>query len=361
MRHAVWFVVCLGWLGGSLSAREPETSLVVSRIAFGSCCKQDQPMPIWTAIQATRPDLFLMIGDNIYGDSDDVEVLKRKWATLDAVPEFQQVRRSCRFLATWDDHDYGRNDAGVEYPVKAASQQAFLDFLGEPADAPRRRQAGVHAGYLFGPAGQRVQVLLLDTRYHRSPLKKHGVKRQAGVPYYGPYAPNTDADVTVLGAEQWAWLEAQLRVPADVRIVASSIQILPDGHHWEKWGNYPAERDRLFRLIRETRANGVILISGDRHHAEISRNDTVVGYPLFDVTSSSLNAPGSATTEPNPDRQGDVYPAVNFGLITLDWSAQPPTVALEVRGETGTVLRTAQVPLTVLTPADSPQPRENSR
>ncbi len=96
-------------------------------------------------------------------------------------------------------------------------------------------------------------------------------------------------------------------------------------------------------------------------HAALSRNDTVVGDPLEDVTSSSLNAPGSASTEPNPDRQGEVDPAVNFGLITLDWSAQPPTVTLAVRGETGTIERIVQVPLTALTSADSPQPWENLR
>jgi hypothetical protein len=43
-----------------------------------------------------------------------------------------------------------------------------------------------------------------------------------------------------------------LRQPADVRVIVSSIQVLPDDHRFEKWGNFPAERRRLLALIRAT-------------------------------------------------------------------------------------------------------------
>jgi len=42
----------------------------IERIAFGSCAKHWQPQPIWEAIIAKKPDLFLFLGDNIYGDTD---------------------------------------------------------------------------------------------------------------------------------------------------------------------------------------------------------------------------------------------------------------------------------------------------
>lgn len=348
-----WRMVWASWWGcllvGTLGAEELP---VVSRIGFGSCYNQNRPPWIWDDIVAARPDVFLMIGDNIYGDSEDVSVLKHKWNQLGSVPKFQELRRMCPVLATWDDHDYGANDAGFEYPSKQASQQVFLDFFEEPAESPRRRQEGVYWSYLFGPEGRRVQIILLDTRYHRSPLKKNGKKKGVDVPYFGPYAPNTDPGVTVLGEAQWAWLAEQLRQPADLRILASSIQVLADGHQWEKWGNFPAERDRLFRLLRETRAQGVVIISGDRHHAEISRNDQLLGYPLFDVTSSSLNQPSKADgeDEPNPDRQGPIYRLMNFGMIEVDWSRPDPLVTLQIRDLDGQPQLSQTIPLSSLRP-----------
>ena len=321
-----------------------------ARITFGSCCKQDKPQPIWDSIVAVKPDLFLMIGDNIYGDSPDMSVLKAKWDQLGAQPGFRKLRQTCPVLATWDDHDYGADDAGSEFPRKRESQQLFLDFFGEPAGTPRRKQEGVYTSYEYGPAARRVQVILTDTRYHRSPLKKNGLKRgDAG--FRGPYAENTDGGITVLGDAQWRWLEAELRKPASVRIIASSIQILANEHHWEKWGNFPAERDRLLKLIRDTKANGVILISGDRHTAEISRDDQAVGYPLFDITSSSLNAPGTPNkSEPNRLRTGVLYSPENFGVISIDWSQPDPSVSLELRGIQGEPVETQRVRLSELQP-----------
>src|SRR5262249_22644216 len=153
--------------------------------------------------------------------------------------------KTCPVLATWDDHDYGADDVGAEYPKKDESQQVFLDFFGVPKDSPRRTQKGVYHAALFGPPEKRLQVILFDTRYFRSPLKK----RDKFIPNVGPYIPNPDKTATMLGEAQWRWLEEQLRVPAKVRLLGSSIQVVAEDHGWEKWQNLPHERERLFRLI----------------------------------------------------------------------------------------------------------------
>ncbi|MBC7821963.1 MAG: alkaline phosphatase family protein, partial [Planctomycetaceae bacterium] len=147
-----------------VSAQEP-----LQRIAFGSCAKQDKPQPIWDAVVETKPQLFLFIGDNIYGDTEDMTVLKQKWDLLGAQPGYQKLKQTCPVLATWDDHDYGANDAGAEYPKKRESQQLFQDFFGIPKDSPRRQREGVYHAEIFGPPGRRVQILLLDARYFRGP------------------------------------------------------------------------------------------------------------------------------------------------------------------------------------------------
>lgn len=339
-------VIFLGLLGSAFSA-EPSTDNI-TRIGFGSCAKQDQPQPIWDAILSAQPDVSLMLGDNIYGDSDDMQVLRDKWQKLAAQRGFQKLRQSAKFLATWDDHDYGRDDAGNDYPFRQESQQVFLDFLDEPADSPRRAQEGVYAAEIVGEPGRRIQLILLDTRYHRSPLKKNGLKRVAGKPYPGPYEASEEADATMLGEAQWEWLKQQLQAEAEVRLICSSIQVLADEHHWEKWGNFPRERQRLLELIRNTKAKGVILLSGDRHHAEITRVDDAVGYSLFDVTSSSLNSPSQPKSEPNVNRLGELFTPVNFGWIEIDWNDADPTVTLAIRNIKGRAVNSYRCPLSAL-------------
>ncbi len=336
MRRVLRAMVVLMVLARGVVAAEPE---VVSRIAFGSCAKQGKPQPIWEAILATKPRMFLFIGDNIYGDSKDPAVLKAKWEQLGAEPGYQKLKAACPVLATWDDHDYGADDAGAEYPSKKESQRVFLDFFEEPADSPRRKREGVYDAQVFGPAGKRVQVILLDTRYFRGPLVKPKGKPvgEPGEGYTGEYVPNTDPDATILGAEQWKWLAEQLRQPAELRIIASSIQVIAHEHGWEHWGNFPRERERLFKLLADTRADGVVFISGDRHSAEISATDPGVGYALIDVTSSSLNQPLKWHNELNRYRLGMKYVEANFGTILVDWDAADPTVRLQVRTEKGDV------------------------
>ncbi len=331
---------------------------VLSRIGFGACAKQDQPQPIWEAIVAAKPELFVMIGDNIYGDTQDMAVLKAKWDQLGQQPGYQKLKATCPVIATWDDHDYGADDAGVEYPKKTESQQLFLDFYGVPASDPRRTREGVYASEVHGPVGKRVQIILLDTRYFRSPLVKTGyVKGETGEGRRGKYGPNTDPASTMLGAAQWAWFKEQLLVPAEVRIIASSIQAVPNENGWETWGNFPHERDRLFQLIRETKARGVVLLSGDRHLAEISRlNPEVAGYPIYDVTSSSLNAPSGNTTkagtrfanEINRYRVGLTYFDTNSGMIQIDWTEADPVLRLQVCDELGGVVLQQRVRLSEL-------------
>lgn len=318
------------------------------RIAFGSCARQDQPQPIWDAIMAARPDLFLMIGDNIYGDTDDMEVLRAKYAQLGAIPGFQRLRASVPLLAVWDDHDFGKDDVGEDYPKRVESQQVFMEFFREPADSPRRKHPGLYLSQLFGPVGKRTQVILLDARYFRSKL----TRRPNRIPGEGPYVPNNDPASTMLGEEQWRWLEEQLRVPAQLRVIASGVQVVPEDHSWEKWMNMPHERERLFRLLRETKAGGVLFLSGDRHLAELSMMDAGLGYPVYDLTSSGLNQANETWRkyEANRHRVGTMNWGDNFGLVAVDWDRPDPRVSLQIRDVEGDVNIQRKINLSTIQP-----------
>lgn len=333
-------------------------------IAFGSCARERQEQPIWTEIIAAQPDVFLFIGDNQYADFwekdgkmvmepvPNPERIQEAYDALASKPGYRRMQRACPIMATWDDHDYGANDAGNDFVFRAESKELFADFYGFRDNHPVRRQPGVyHSRFFDGPAGQRVQIIMLDTRYNRDPLERatDGVKRA------GPYGPTSDTSTTILGEPQWRWLEEQLRMPADVRILASSIQIVSDEHGYETWGNFPHERDRLYKLIDATDASGVIAISGDRHLMEISRD---VGrgspYPFWDFTSSGLTQKAQPVGDPNSFRVGPVLRETNFGVIRFDWGETPERtqISLEGYGDQGQLLNRHTVWLSELSEED---------
>ncbi len=316
----------------------------LTRIAFGSCAHQDQPQPIWDAVLRYLPDLFIFAGDNVYGDLTPgaSNGLRQAYAKAARIEGYQRLRERIPVLATWDDHDYGQNDAGGDFPYQDEAKALFLEFWRVPEDDPRRTRAGVYHAAVRGPAGMRLQVILLDLRSFRSPLRR----KPAGAPGPGPYAPDPDPAKTMLGAAQWAWLEGQLRQPAELRLIVSSVQFLAAGHGYERWGNLPHERARLLELIAATRANGVIFLSGDRHVGALYRLDEGVPYPLYEITSSGLNMFYAAASEPGPLRLGAVYGRENFGTIDIDWWAGQ--VRLSVRALNGEPVREVRVPLRAL-------------
>jgi alkaline phosphatase D len=328
---------------GAAAAPEQAQSLDIKRIAFGSCAKQDKDQPIWDAILEARPDLFIFLGDNIYADTRDPEVMRAKYSMLAEKPGFRKLKETTPIIAIWDDHDFGENDAGGDYPMKEESRRQFCDFWGESASSPRRTRDGVYASYLYRSHGRRVQVILPDLRWNRTPIKTHDLdggsyedwaKRleEKGDEVPGPYDRNPQGDATMIGETQWRWIEEQLDVPADFRIFGSSLQLIADFPGWEGWTNYTNDHQRLLEVIRRRRAESLVAISGDTHYGEISMLDVNTPYPIWDVTSSGLTEVWPVTP-PNARRVGEVYRARNFGLIDIDWKKE--SVDIAIHGEDG--------------------------
>jgi alkaline phosphatase D len=301
----------------------------LTQIAFGSCSHEYDPQPLWKPILKNRPQLWIWLGDNIYGDTHDMLVMKQKYEVQKTHAEYKKLAASSTVIGIWDDHDFGINDGGKAYAKKEESQQLMLDFLDVPAGSERRTREGAYESYTYGPEGKQVKVILLDARYFRDTLMKQNKL----------YIPNETG--TILGEAQWQWLEKELKdSKAAVHLIASGIQMIPEEHIYEKWANFPQERKRLLELISSTKAPGVILLSGDRHIAEISKyTHPSVAYPIYEVTASGLTH--SATNnkgEPNRYRVGKLINVLNFGVITIDWK-QPLNVHLQIRGEKDRLLQ----------------------
>ncbi|MED6169567.1 hypothetical protein PIB30_022508 [Stylosanthes scabra] len=368
-----WFAVFVGMLAVTLTSSSPEVKQqqqqqTVSRIAFGSCNNQSAPQPIWDAVVDFHPQVFIWLGDNIYGDTkhpfklfgrertigpwknvprfvpSSEQEMEAKYKRAKSHPVYTRLRQNAKVVGTWDDHDYGLNNAGKEFDRKVTNQKLLLDFLDEPQDSPRRKQAGVYASYTYGSAGRDVKIILLDARYHRDPVGSCG---------------------TMLGDSQWSWFEKELKGPQTaITIIGSSVQVIPNHtaitlpfFDMESWTRFPKERDRLFKLIADSKRSGVFFISGDVHFGEISRYDCGGDYPLYEVTSSGITQSVEGTLpdffhyvvrfvawlvpstmrvkNKNCRYKSCIYGQPNFGAIEINWESQPVTLKLEIRDKNG--------------------------
>lgn len=305
-----------------------DASKTLTRIGVGSCLGQRQPQPIWDSILRLepRPQLFMMLGDNVYGDfkKRDAKELIQAYRDQSVRPELARARQAMPFLATWDDHDYGGNDMGADFPHTEISARLFHDFWQMKPE--RAYDEGIYYSRIFGPEGKRVQVIMLDTRSFRSKLKR----KTKGFKYWGRYEPIEDPERTMLGDAQWEWLEEQLYEAADVRLIATSVQMLADGHGFERWGNLPLEQDRFLELIDDTGARGVVLLSGDRHNGALYQTELENGQRLPEMTSSSLNRSyGPAKDGKTRERMSKMYNQENFGLVDIDWRLRKLSLTLK--------------------------------
>ncbi len=325
----------------SMPSKVLNPSKTMSRIGFGSCLKEISDMSIWNDITNDKPDVFVLLGDNVYGDeypdrpdfnNPDMPKMQASYSKLADSLSFAKFRVQTPLLVTWDDHDYGLNDGGADYPFRDRSKELFLTAWNIPKTDPRHHHDGVYSSEMLGPNGQRIQIILLDTRYFRGPLQ---ATDERGAEGKERYVPATDSQATMLGEEQWNWLAEELQKPADLRFIISSIQVIADGHGWEAWRTLPHERDKLYQTIDNSGSQNIILISGDRHAGALYARNDVTNMPLYEMTTSSLNAPVSAWksaddtyVEPGPYRLTAMQDNVNYGMADIDWEKQIVTLRL---------------------------------
>ena len=214
--------------------------------ALGSCNRQSDKQWAWPIAEQRNPDLWLWLGDNIYGDSDDKAVMKEKYDQLSNNPGYKSFRKNVPVIGIWDDHDYGLNDGGKDFHAKEQNRLLFLDFIGEEKSSKRWKQKGIYTTYKVGPEGQQVRFILLDTRYH---LEKYG----------------DEADI--LGETQWEWLEEILKTSeAQIHFIASGISVLTAKKKAkETWQKSPKAFRRLHSLLQKYNTPGVFFLVGDRH------------------------------------------------------------------------------------------------
>ncbi len=241
----------------------------IQRIGIIGCHKQNEPAPALARYIEAKPDLLLWIGDNVYADTKkNPQFIQLSLDRLAAQEGFSELRKQVPFVVTWDDHDYGYNDAGKNYVFKKESKEIFREFWQMQEHIPADRDGIYHSRY-FETNGHKLQMILLDPRYNRDD-------------------PGPSADT--LGENQWKWLAEELRKPADLRLLVSGYQVLLDAESGsETWALFPTARDRLFKTIREAKAEHLVFLTGDQHYGEVCRSRNVLGYDAIELQFSGLN------------------------------------------------------------------------
>lgn len=340
------------WYGTApLSLELPSSAQELSFFAHGSCADQRKPQRFWSTLLRTAPQLFLFNGDLVYGDCTNVSscpALPAAWRALFHNPHFRAAAERLPMTGILDDHDYGANDchAGLEKfdSWKSFAKHLFLERFGVRTDDERRLRGGLYTAMSFGPLGRRTQIILLDTRWFRSPFLRSPCQGCPGRERYTSYNGTASAQHTMLGEAQWQWLEAVLREPAELRLVVSTVQVLATGHGWEHWGLIPTEAARLLSTIAHTGARGVVLLSGDRHTGgiyRVRRGERAFGapplpYDLVEITSSSLtHSYRTAHDETGVARVGNLTHENNFGTVAVDWARRTVTLDLRASDDCG--------------------------
>jgi len=295
------------------------------RIAFGSCPKwqDDRIQPIWPWVIHYHPDLFFWIGDNVYADSLDPDIIREEYRRQREIAGLQPLIQNTPSLAVWDDHDFGLNNHDRTNPVKEGAYEAFLEYWPNPSfGLPDVK------GIFYTTTWGQVEFFVIDGRWYRDPDED----------------PDTP-EKTMLGAAQYAWLTERLEASTAV------FKVLVSGSGWSKnkgvggdsWAAFLHERDRLFDFIRDHEITGVVGISGDTHVGELnvipwSENG---GYDIYDMVSSPLAQviPDSWLERRPEQRIWPVYfQGSNFGLIDFKMG-EDPTLEFRLVDTFGRVVR----------------------
>ncbi|AZZ37223.1 phosphodiesterase [Bdellovibrio sp. qaytius] len=314
--------------------RSLDTNKDLTLIGMGSCADQNQPEPIWKTIKEANPQLFIMMGDNVYASQKENKPIIDQYIKMNQITEYKDLRESIPFLATWDDHDYGQNDGGADNPEKDEARRVFLNYWSYLKFTMPKEQNGVYHSRIIGTKNRKVQIILLDTRWDRSPLTKNPDYNAETNTEQPPkiYLPNEDKNARMLSEDQWKWLDQELAKPANLRLIVSSVQLIANDHYYEKWGNYPKERERFFNLLKKHKAKNAVILSGDRHLAAIAKEDVKGLGLVYDVTSSSLNKPSrTVVAEIDKSYTAPSFLKPNFGLIAIDWTKK--TLSAQIMDE----------------------------
>lgn len=302
------------------------------KFATGSClfvneAQYDRPgnpygraYEIIGAIQQQKPDFMLWLGDNIYlreADWNSRTGILHRYTHSRSMPELQPLLASTHNYAIWDDHDFGPNDSDRGFYLKEASLEAFNLFWANPGKG-LQGTPGAISHFQWAD----LEFFLLDNRMHRTPD--------------GRVSP----DDTQLGKAQLEWLLDGLQSSlATFKFVCIGGQFLNTATVYETYANVaPEERQYILDRIAAAKIKGVVFLTGDRHHTELSKWESGSGTTIWELTASPITSgPNpSGAAEANTLRvDGTFVGENNFATLEVTGKEKERVLGIKVLNATG--------------------------
>lgn len=222
----------------------------MTKIAIASCSKIggakytiQKIQPAWKSIEDERPDIVVLLGDIVYmrqsGPRWQLDQLDLQYQEQFKESNFSSLIASVPFMATWDDHDFGPNnacgDTDEDRPFRARSRRLFHQHMKK---AINNNRPEVYCSHVVGD----VKIILLDGRYYRT-----------GLQHPSP---------TILGAVQEQWLARELNHGHKYTVVGCGT-CLTHGDPNDKWQAYTQAYVRLQNMLAAVPR--LLYVSGDIH------------------------------------------------------------------------------------------------
>ncbi|MFK8013325.1 MAG: alkaline phosphatase [Marinicellaceae bacterium] len=291
---------------------------------------------IFDTVASQEADMMLWLGDNWYYrevDFDSEQTLIYR-ASKDKSREFlQPIFSKFSNYAIWDDHDFGPNNSGGYFIHKQKSLDIFKNVWANPSYGMPETQ-GIFTKVRFNDA----DFFLLDGRYHRSNERF-------------PDGP----DKHMFGPEQIMWLKNQLIASNQpFKIIVGGNQMLNDFHDKEGWDKYRYERDNFLKWIDDTKIEGIVFLSGDKHHTEMLKINREKAYPLLELTCSPFTSGTHASRKDKELEKPTIIPKTlvvekNFCKLNFTGSKKDRNITFESYDVDGKLLWSHKVKQSELT------------
>ena len=294
----------------------------VFSIAFGACSAH---IPwreyMWSTIHSHRPDAFFTLGDNVYIDYPETPQAQLYcYHQRQSNVHWQKFIANTPTYAIWDDHDFGDNDdyGGLEKYEPSWKYDNWKRFQNQWAN-PSYGGGNEHPGVWFKKSMGDVEFFFLDGRYYREPSYIDKEK---------------DHDLTMLGTEQKEWLKTEiLKSKAKFKVLISSVPRAFNAKEGlegkiDTWLGYPEERNEIFNFLSKNKVEGVFLLSGDRHRADLWEIERENDYTLYEMEVGRLT-----NTHRHPAMPGVSFSYNEkdaFGKLNFDFSKNDPSVTYEI-------------------------------
>jgi alkaline phosphatase D len=324
----------------------PDFSFLAGSCAFINEPAYDRPGrpyggndSIFLTMAKDTAQFMLWLGDNWYTRevdySSDFGMYYRAQKDR-ANPLLRPLLKAMSHYAIWDDHDYGPNDSDKSFIFKETAREVFNNYWTNPTSGEDNK--GIYTKVSYND----VDFFLLDDRSFRSNDKmKDSINGK----------PNEEK--AFLGKQQMAWLKNALlysnnngknprqEVNASFKIICVGNQVLNPVSPYDKMKDFVAEYKELLDFIKTNKINGVVFMTGDRHHTEIIKVTGNDMYPLYDITVSPLTSGTHEFGGPekdNPYRVLGVDKIINYGKFTVTGAPNNRVLKLDVKDSKGNVV-----------------------